>query len=424
MVWAMLGAWRGGGKHINSSKEISPMSETIAVECAQSRSGSENLSRRGFLGTLTGAGGATLILISRAHSQSPAPARPHVKPTASELFISHGLNQEMRWEQMYGRGYLTPTSMFFIRNHDATPNIDVKTWRLKVEGSGVERSLELTYDDLLRVPSRSVICYVECAGNGRGFFKEVQGKPAKGTQWRLGAYGVAEWTGVPLAEILGRAGLKRTAVDVMPTGLDARKIERPMPVAKALEEDTLLAYAMNGDILPPDHGFPVRAVVPGWVGIANIKWVGRILVSEEPLYVEKNTSDYVLIGPDFPERPPAKGPILSLQTMKSAIALPWPATLTAGTNLIRGYAWSPYGRIAQVEYSLDGGSNWANAMLREPNTPRAGVKWEMAWEARPGEYTIMTRATDDKGHTQPLTVPWNELGYEFWGVVRHPVKVV
>jgi sulfane dehydrogenase subunit SoxC len=347
-----------------------------------------------------------------------------VKPTAAELFIGHGLNQEMRWEQMYGRGYLTPTALFFIRSHDPTPTIDVQTWRLKVEGPGVERSLELTYDDLLRMPSRSVTCYIECAGNGRGLFKEAKGKPAKGTQWRLGAYGVAEWTGVLLAEILTRAGLKRTAIDVMPTGLDARKIERPMPVAKALEEDTLLAYAMNGDILPPDHGFPVGAVLRGWVGIANIKWVGRIVVSEEPLYVEKSTTYYVLIGPDFPERPPANGPILSFQTMKSASALPWPVSLPAGPHLIRGYAWSPHGKIAQVEYSLDGGTNWAKTTLREPNLPRAGVRWDFAWEARPGEYTIMTRATDDKGNSQPLDVPWNELGYEFWAVVRHPVTVV
>jgi sulfane dehydrogenase subunit SoxC len=399
------------------------MSETHAVDRVQSRLNTGNFCRRGFLEALAGLGGATLVMTSAGYSQSPAPPRPHVKPTPSELFISHGLNQEMRWEQLYGRGYLTPTPLFFIRNHDPTPSIDVKTWRLKVEGPGVERPLELPYDDLLRMPSRSVTCYIECAGNGRSFFKDVNNQPAKGTQWRLGAYGVAEWTGVPLAEILKRAGLKRSAIDVMPTGLDTRKIERPMPVAKALEEDTLLAYAMNGDILPPDHGFPVRAVVPGWVGIANIKWVGRIVVSEAPLFVEKNTTDYVLIGPDFPEHPPAKGPILSLQTMKSAVALPWPATLNAGPNLIRGYAWSPHGKIAQVDYSLDGGANWAKAALREPNIPRGGVKWDFAWEAHPGAYTIMTRATDDKGKTQPLTVPWNELGYEFWAVLRHPVTV-
>jgi DMSO/TMAO reductase YedYZ molybdopterin-dependent catalytic subunit len=392
------------------------------------------VSRRVFLSLL--AGGAAGVLGACAPASTgakaetaPAPQTPaakpqiHAKPTPSDLFIHHGTNQEMRWETMYSRGYVMPNSLFFIRNHDPSPAIDVKTWRLKVEGSGVTRPLELTYDEILRLPSTSVVRYVECAGNGRGFFKEVLGKPAKGTQWRLGAYGVAEWTGVRLGEILNRAGLKRTAVDVMPTGLDARKIERPMPVAKALEDDTLLAYAMNGDVLPADHGFPVRVLVPGWVGIANIKWVGRLLVSEEPIFVEKNTKDYVLIGPDFPEKPPAKGPILTLQTLKSAVALPWPATLSAGQNLIRGYAWSPHGKIAKVQYSVDGGKTWATAQLREPNLSRAGARWEFTWDAKPGDYTLMTRATDERGNTQPDTVRWNELGYEYSAVVRHPIKV-
>ena len=325
---------------------------------------------------------------------------------------------------MYGRGYLTPASLFFVRNHDSSPAIDLATWRLKVEGPGVERALELTYDELLRLPSTSVVRYIECAGNGRIFHQEVLGKPAKGTPWRLGAYGVAEWTGVPLGEVSRRAGLKKTAVDVMPTGLDTRRIERPLPVSKALQDDTLLVYAMNGEVLPPDHGFPVRTLVPGWVGIANIKWVGRIIVSEEPLFVEKNTKDYVLIGPDFPERPPAKGPILTWQTVKSAVALPWPATLRSGPQTIRGYAWSPHGKIATVAWSLDGGTQWAMATLREPNIAQAGVRWEVAWEATPGEYVLMIRATDEHGNIQPETVPWNELGYEFWAVVRHPVRVI
>jgi len=390
------------------------------------------VSRRRFLSLLAGGGGAAVLAACAPATSAQAPATPptptptpqiHAKPTPSELFIHHGTNQEMRWEAMYGRGYLVPSALFFIRNHDPSPVIDVKTWRLKVEGPGVARPLELTYDDILRLPSTSVIRYVECAGNGRGFHKEVLGKPAKGTQWRLGAYGVAEWTGVPLAEILNRAGLKKNAVDVMPTGLDARKIERPMPVAKALEDDTLLVYAMNGDVLPVDHGFPMRALVPGWIGIANIKWVGRLFVSEEPVFVEKNTKDYVLIGPDFPERPPAKGPILTLQTLKSAVALPWPATVSAGRQVIRGYAWSPHGKIAKVDYSLDGGKSWGAATLRAPNIARAGVRWDFPWEAKPGEFTVMTRATDEKGNTQPESVRWNELGYEFSAVVRHPVKV-
>lgn len=291
----------------------------------------------------------------------------------------------------------------------------VRLWR--------ETPLELSYDELLRLPSLSVTRYLECAGNGRTFFQEVLDKPAKGTPWRLGAFGIAEWTGVALKEILQRAGLKRTAVDVMPTGLDARHIERPMPIAKALEDDTLLVYAMNGDTLSPDHGFPARILVPGWIGIASIKWVGKIQVSEQALAVQKNTTDYVMVGPDFLEKPPAKGPALTLQTPKSAIALPWPAILPAGSHLIRGYAWSPYGKIVTVEYSLDTGKRWHLATLRTPNLARAGVRWDFVWEAQPGTYTLMTRARDERGQIQPKTVPWNELGYAFWAVVRHPVQV-
>ncbi|MGE3538703.1 MAG: sulfite oxidase [Candidatus Tectimicrobiota bacterium] len=383
------------------------------------------LSRRLFLQSMAGAGSVTLLAAHGAQSQTPpaAPPRPHVKQTPPEWFISHGLNQEMRWEHMYSRGYLTPTSLFFIRNHDPSPTIDLSTWRLKVEGTGVQRPMELSYDDLLRLPSVSVTRYLECAGNGRAFFKEALDKPAQGTQWRLGAFGVAEWTGVPLKEILQRAGLKRSAVDVMPSGLDTRHIERPIPVAKALEDDTLLVYAMNGDTLSPDHGFPARLLVPGWVGIANIKWVGTIQVAEQALRVTKNTTDYVMVGPSFSARPPAKGPVVTLQTPKSAIALPWPATLQAGAHRIRGYAWSPHGKIAAVEYSLDGGKRWQRATLRSPNIARAGVRWDFVWEASPGAYSLMTRARDEQGHTQPDTVPWNELGYAFWAVVRHPVQV-
>jgi DMSO/TMAO reductase YedYZ molybdopterin-dependent catalytic subunit len=289
----------------------------------------------------------------------------------------------------------------------------------------VRRPLDLTYDDILRLPSTSVTRFIECAGIGRVFFAEYQEKMPKGRPWRLGAYGVGEWTGVPLREVLERAGLKPTAVDVMPTGLDAAKVERPMPVAKALEPDTLLAYAMNGDLLPPDHGFPLRVVVPGWMGVNSIKWVGRISVSEEPIWVERNTKEYVLAGPDYPPQPPALGPILTTCSVKSAVFLPWPAMLPIGQHLIRGMAWSGHGAIAKVEYSLDEGRTWAQAALREPNIPKAGCRWEFPWDVQPGEHSITVRATDTAGHTQPSseTVKWNDLGYDFSAAAPHPVTV-
>jgi sulfane dehydrogenase subunit SoxC len=354
--------------------------------------------------------------------QSP-PTDLVVKPTPSEFFFDYGSNKEMRWEAMYSRGYLVPNELFYVRNHTRTPRMNPATWRLAIDGSGVSRPHEFTYDEILAMPSVSVIRFLECAGNGRSFFEAAQGRRAKGTQWKLGAIGVAEWTGVPLREVLERAGLKRTARDVMPEGLDDMKVRRPIPIAKALAEDTLLVYAMNGQVLPPDHGYPVRVLVPGWVGVANIKWVGRIEVSEQPLYSPWNTEQYVLIGPDYPPAPPARGPALTFQCVKSAFELAWGAALPAGPYLLRGRSWSGRGKIAQVEVSLDQGKSWSPARLREPNLEQAWVRWDLEWEARPGEYRLRARAMDDQGNTQPETVPFNEQGYLYGAVVEHPVSL-
>ena len=352
-----------------------------------------------------------------------APADLVIKPTPPEWFYDFGSNKEMRWESMAGRGFLVPNDLFFVRGHSRTPRVEVSTWRLKVEGSGVSRPLELSYDDILSLPETSVIRHLECAGNGRSFFEAAHGKPAAGTPWKLGAIGVAEWTGVPLREVLDRAGLKRTARDVMPEGLDDQRVRRPMSIAKALEDDTLLVYAMNGQTLPPDHGFPVRVLAPGWVGAASIKWVGRLEVSEQPLFSPWNTNEYVLIGPDYRSVPPAKGPVLTTSSPKSAFELPWEGELPAGPRTIRGRSWSPFGKITRVEYSVDRGITWQPATLREPNVPRAWVRWDFEWEAKPGSYSLMARATDEQGNRQPATVPFNEQGYLFNAVISHPLTI-
>jgi sulfane dehydrogenase subunit SoxC len=376
--------------------------------------------RRRFLAT--GAAGVA-ALAARGEAAAQAPAQPqkfHVKPVPGEIFIDHGINQETRLETL--RGYLTPASHFFIRNHAATPVIDARTWRLRIEGNAVDRPVEIGFDDLLRLPSRSVTCFIECAGNGRGFFKDLMGKVASGTQWRTGAIGVAEWTGVPLGAVLDLARVKRDTprdiLNVLVEGLDSVKVNRPMSLAKAFEDDTLLAYAFNGEPVPPDHGFPVRAIVPGWVGISNIKWVGRIEVRTTVIDVPTTTRTYVLEGPDYPSKV-----VLRQQTIKSAVALPWGATLPAGPRLVHGFAWSPAGRISRVEYSLDRGSAWRPAALREPNIPRAWTRWDFEWDARPGDHVIMTRAVDDHGNTQPVAMPWNAQGYGYNVPLPHPVKV-
>jgi DMSO/TMAO reductase YedYZ molybdopterin-dependent catalytic subunit len=265
-------------------------------------------------------------------------------------------NAEMRWEAMAGKGYLTPIGSFFVRNHAPTPSIDPASWALRVEGPGVGRPLKLTHDDLSDLPQVSVVRAPECAGNGRAFFEEVHGRQAEGTPWRLGAIGVAEWTGVPLRE---RAGLKASARDVMLESLDAVRMRRPLPVEKALEDDTLLAFGMNRGLLTPDHGFPLRAVVPGWAAVASVKWLGRIHVSETPLSSPWNTDKYVLTGGSSGE---GRIPLTS-QNFKSALELPWPVRLPAGSHILCGRSWSGHGAISLVEYSVDGGL-WRGAPLR------------------------------------------------------------
>jgi len=356
-----------------------------------------------------------------------APARVLNDPRPEQYFIPQGsTNAEMRFEQMAGRDYLMPNSLFFVRNHGSSPIIDPKTWSLSIEGDGVATPMRVSYDELLKMPSVTITRYVECAGNGRSFFTSLLNNPAQGSQWKLGAYGVAEWTGVRLSELLNRAGIRSAAVDVMPTGLDTPVTQRPMSVAKAMTADTILAYLMNGDILPVDHGFPARTIAPGWVGIASIKWVGKITVSQTPIFVDKNTTSYILEGPDYAPQPPAIGQILSDNSMKSACCLPWPATLSAGSRKITGYAWSPFGKIAKVEVSLDGGQSYQAASLTGPNIERGGTRWEFTFNATPGDITITPRATDDQGNTQiPLTQQkWNRQGYVFAAAVPHPVKVV
>jgi DMSO/TMAO reductase YedYZ molybdopterin-dependent catalytic subunit len=332
--------------------------------------------------------------------------------------------------------YETANERFFVRNHTATPTIDASTWQLKVFGSAlrgapdVDHARSFRYADLLRMPWRETTAFVECAGNGRSFFASQQGTPTPGSQWKLGAVGVARWRGVPLSYVLRRAGLKHgRAVDVMPEGLDSTvvtagvdtgHVRRPLPIEKALH-DVLVVYEMNGQTLPPDHGFPVRLLVPGWVGVASIKWLGQIEVADHPLFSPWNTTQYRLTGPTYS----ADGPPLSNQAVKSAFELPFPATFPAGSRqILTGRSWSGAGSIRSVDVSTDGGATWCPTWLQRPYYPNAWVRWKLAWTPpAAGSYQLLARATDCEGRTQPDAVPFNDLGYVFWAVVKHPVVV-
>lgn len=344
---------------------------------------------------------------------------PHEKDAAP--FISHGDNLETRLEQL--SGFLTPNHLFFVRSSGPTPRIDAATYRLRVEGDAVTRPLELSYQDIQQLPSRTTIAYIDCAGNWRGFFRELGSDPP-GTQWRTGGVGCAEWTGTPLARVLELAGVQAGALDVNLIGLDDSGFSRPMPIAKALEENTLLAWRMNGATLPADHGFPLRAVVPGWIGSNSIKWLGRIEVSSRRIWTTNNTTAYVMIGPQWPREQyaPAEGAPITTQTIKSALALPWPARLAAGPQRIRGVAHSPHGAIRSVDWSADGGP-WQSAVLVSPALPDAWAWFELSWAATPGTHALRVRATDEAGTTQPLAAMHNREGYLLNAVLSHPVVV-
>ncbi|HEX8629021.1 MAG TPA: sulfite oxidase [Catenuloplanes sp.] len=383
------------------------------------------------MGAVVGGAGAT-VTPTRAAGVADGPI---VKPLPPELFVSLGTNAEMRWEAMADQGYLVPNDRFFVRNHTTTPPLDADTWRLSLHGSGLrgtpgrDNPVQLSYRDLRRLPAHSRTALVECAGNGRSFFASQQGQEVSGTAWKLGAVGVARWRGVRLSTVLRHAGLTRAAVDVLPQGLDRDyvtggvnlgPVRRPLPIAKALD-DVLLAYEMNGAPLPPDHGFPVRLVVPGWIGIASIKWLGSIEVSATPLFSPWNTQFYRLLGPDYP----ATGQLINRQVVKSVFELGWNASIPVGARtVLRGRSWSGNAPIRAVEVSTDGGHTWRRARLDRTDLGRAWQRWELPWRpSTPGPLTLRARATDVTGAGQPERARYNTMGYLFDGVVAHPVTV-
>lgn len=410
-----------------------------SVESLWLQARARGMSRRRFLAVLGAGGGtalATQLLPAGAWAAeeasgsalvTPAGERLHVKALPDAFFIHHGTSVEMNWAQKRNDPrYLMDTGQFFVRNHSATPIIDAAQWKLRIEGPGVEKPLEIGYEDILKMPSRTVTRFVECAGNGRSLFNDVLGKPGQGTQWFTGGYGVAEWTGVPLADVLERAGLKESAVSIMASGLDESGFEKPLPVKKALEQDTLLVTGMNGGPLGYDHGYPVRLLVPGWAGSFNVKWLGSLHVGEEQLYSKWNTSSYVLKGEAYPDpEGPPEGVVIEEQTVKSALALSRGAVLPPGKQRIAGYAWSPHGAIERVEISVDGGKTYKAAKLVGPNIGAAGARWEFTLEAKPGKITVTPRATDEKGNTQiPVSEQkYNVKGYNWEAVIPHDITV-
>ena len=326
--------------------------------------------------------------------------------------------------------FVTANSEFYVRSHFEVPQIDASTWRLKVEGA-VRNPFEMTFHELRRLPAESKVALLECAGNGRVFLVPK----AKGLLWESGAVGNAEWTGVPLKALLARAGVKAEAVEVILEGADSGKIsDEPqtpgvIPYARSLNlgkamGDVLLAYLMNGDPLSPSHGYPVRAVVPGWYGMASVKWLSRIVVTEKPFFGYFQTLDYATFEQNHG--------LTSLtavtgNAVKSQITSPLRGAVVGGGRdySIKGVAWAGEANVSRVEFSTDGGKTWSDARLSGEPVRHAWRQWEATWRVpgQSGEFRLMARATDDQGRTQPMHHNPNHRTYMIHHVVPVEVEV-
>jgi DMSO/TMAO reductase YedYZ molybdopterin-dependent catalytic subunit len=315
------------------------------------------------------------------------------------------LNLEMPFEML--DGFITPTKSFYVRTHFPIPKIDKSKWRLRVEGE-VEKPFEINFDQLTQLESKKIPVTLECAGNNRNFLEPK----VKGVQWGLGGVGNAEWTGVALSILLDRAGVKSRAREIILEGADRGKLEDPksppgefnfarsIPLEKA--RDVFLAYKMNDVDLPAENGFPVRAIVPGWYAVASVKWLQRIIVTDRPFNGYYQTLDY-----SFWERRGDMAELVALTEMQTKAEIARPSrdeTVPANSNVrVHGAAWTSDGEITTVELSADGGSTWNEAKLLGESKPNAWRLWEFNWKtpARPGKATLIARATDSKGRTQP-----------------------
>jgi DMSO/TMAO reductase YedYZ molybdopterin-dependent catalytic subunit len=324
---------------------------------------------------------------------------------------------------------ITPAGLHYLLVHYDIPVVDPDTWRLSV-GGRVDRDLSLSLDELRSRPAVTTAVTLECAGNGRA---QLSPRPLS-QPWLLEAVGTAEWTGTPLRGLLEEVGVNDGAAEVSFRALDrgveggeTQYFERSLPLADALREEVLLAYAMNGQPLPPQHGFPLRLIVPGWYGMTSVKWLERITVLDEPFEGYQQARGYRLRQTAEDEGEP-----VSRMLPRSLMVPPGipdfatrERTVEAGPCPLRGRAWSGFGPVKRVEVSADGGATWSDARLGPAVSEWAWHSWEWDWEpSEPGTYELCCRATDGGGNVQPLDPPWNLGGYANNEVQRVPVVVV
>jgi DMSO/TMAO reductase YedYZ molybdopterin-dependent catalytic subunit len=308
---------------------------------------------------------------------------------------------------------VTPVGLHYLLIHYDVPAVESEGWRLTIGG---ERELELSLDELRARPAAEQTVTMECAGNGRA---RLEPRPVS-QPWLLEAVGTARWRGTALRPLLEEAGIPEGTVEVLLTGLDRgieggdeQSFQRALPLDEAQREEVLLAYEMNGAPLPPQHGFPLRLVVPGWYGMTNVKWLSRIEFLDEPFAGYQQSWSYRVRQSEDEEGVP-----LGRMQPRSLLVPPGipeflsrDRTVEAGEVTVEGRAWSGLAPIASVEVSDDGGSSWAPAELEPAGEPWAWRGWSYRWDAEPGEHLLCSRARDEAGNEQPVEPPWNLGGY-------------
>lgn len=360
------------------------------------------------------------------------PSRNVAQPKT--LLDDQGRIVRVRTPVMDLEGNLTPTHLFYTVQHFAVPEpMHHHDWRVSIDGE-VHNPVTLTYEDIRRLPARTVRTVMECSGSDANFFEFFKGegpRPIRAEEGMILSAG--EFTGVPLATVLAKAGLNHKAAHVRVEGWDlgvpaqARPETEPfyydkgLPLEKALHPDTILAWAHNGELLEHLHGAPIRLLVPGWSGNWSVKWVQRIEVTAEPPDCWYHWQFYYY--GNSPED--TNKELITTIGVRSLVTFPRDdqTTLSRGTHVIRGRAWSGAGAIANVEVSVDGGVTWQVAHIEPPREPWFWVRWSFVWDARPGQYHIMSRATDEVGRVEPSTPRYNNMRKNFSAVVGVDVSV-
>jgi len=361
------------------------------------------------------------MTLSRRRLLSLLSLAPGLSLRADNLIVRSANPEDFEMALSGFEKWITPAENFFVRTHIYKPKVELSAWRLKVNGL-VERELTLDIDELRSLPHAELVAVLECAGNGRSFYEP--GVP--GMQWRGCAVGSAGWTGVRLADVLKRAGVKPGATNVLFNGADVPMGKVPdfirtVPLEKALHPDTLLAFDMNGAPLPDSHGFPLRLVPAGWAGDSWVKWVTDITLLDKEYdgFFMKTAYRRPVhtVAPGTAVDPSAMLPVTAIKP-KSVIASPLEGQrFASGPVTIRGAAWAGESPVARVDVSTDSGRTWRAAKLGADRAHYAWRLWEAAWTP-PGEgsYVLMAKTTDEKGESQPFLEDWNPSGY-LWNVV-------